>query len=70
MKAELPLDTSLRHGKRWILFATIEVMLYYIPLKETVLYALVATVETTLVLYPLCSGNFASSIYVKGEHNL
>ena len=66
----LPLDISLHHVKRQILFATTEVMLYYIPLKETVLYALVAIVETTLVLYPLCSGNFASSIYVKGEHNL
>ena len=63
----LPLDTSLHPS---ILFSTTEIILYYIPLKKTVLYALVAIVETTLVLYPLCSGNFASSIYVKGEHNL
>ena len=66
----LPLDISLHPVKKQILFATTEVMLFYIPLKETVLYALVAIVETTLVLHPLCSGNFASSIYVKGEHNL
>ena len=40
----LPLDISLHPVKKQILFATTEVMLFYIPLKETVLYALVAIV--------------------------